>query len=234
MRKVQLLAELQRLDTALDRARERVARIDDLLADRSAVATAEQERTAAATVLHARQAELHDLELEVQDLRGKLQALEQKLYGGTVMNPKELAAMTADARQYRNQISPREDRMLELYDLVDAATAALAEADRALEAARVQHAEAQQQLQAERARLSGQSERDEAERRALATEADPRALRTYEGLRRTRGGLAIAVVAQRTCQGCRVSLPANLEQRARSGEELVLCQSCGRILYAVH
>lgn len=234
MRKVLLLAELQRLDTALDRARERVARIDEQLADRSALEAVEQERAAASADLHAKQTELRDLELEVQDLRGKLQTLEKKLYSGTVANPKELAAMTDDARQYRNQISPREDRILELYDLVDASTAALADADLRLEAARAEHEAGSKSLRSERAELTGQAGRDEAERQSLAAEADPQALRTYEGLRRTRGGLAVAVVAQRTCQGCRVSLPANLEQRARSGEDLVFCQSCGRILYATH
>ena len=232
MRKVELLAELQRHDTALDRARERVARIDALQADRSALVAAEQEQAAAAAELHARQAELKDLELEVDDLRSRLQTLEKKLYGGSVMNPKELGAMTDDARQYRNQISPREDRILELYDIVEAASGALAETERKLEEARRAHAESQQALGGERAELTAVSEQHERERQALAGEADSQSLRTYESLRRTRGGVAVAEVTQRTCQGCRVSIPANLEQRARSGDELVLCQSCGRILHA--
>ena len=54
----------------------------------------------------------------------------------------------------------------------------------------------------------------------------------YDGLRRTRGGLAVAEVAQRTCQGCRISLPVNEEIRARTSPDLVFCQSCGRILHA--
>ena len=231
MRKVELLAQLQRLDSALDRARERLARIDEQLRDRSALALVEQEQAAASAELHGQQTELKDLELEVQDLRGKLQAVEKKLYSGTVMNPKELSAMTDDARQYRNQISPREDRILGLYDVVDAATTALAAADSRLAEARQAHARAQDGLAAERSTLTAQVSQHEQERQALSAQADPQSLRIYEGLRRTRGGLAVAVVAQRTCQGCRVAIPANLEQRARSGEDLVLCQSCGRILH---
>jgi uncharacterized protein len=72
----------------------------------------------------------------------------------------------------------------------------------------------------------------ERERAALVADVDPASLRTYESLLRTRARQAVAIVAQRTCQACRVSLPVNLEQRARSSEDLVLCQSCGRILYA--
>ena len=234
MRKVELLAQLQRLDSALDRARERVARIDEQLQDRTALAAVEQEHAAASAELHARQTELKDLELEVQDLRGRLQAVEQKLYGGTVMNPKELSAMTDDARQYRNQISPREDRIIELYDVVDAATAALAAADGRLVEARRAHDASQEALQTERAALTAQAARQEQERQSVTAQTDPQSLRVYDGLRRARGGLAVAEVAQRTCQGCRVTIPANLEMRARSGDDLVLCQSCGRILHAGH
>jgi predicted nucleic acid-binding Zn-ribbon protein len=111
-RKAQLLAQLQRIDTALDRARERVDLIAQQLADRSAVVAAESDHAEAERVLHSHQSELRDLELQVQDLRGKLTTLEQKLYSGSVVNPKELGAMTDEARQYRNLISPREDRIL--------------------------------------------------------------------------------------------------------------------------
>ena len=232
MRQAQLLAQLQRVDTALDRARERIVRIGELLADRAALVASEREREAAAADLQTRQTELKDLELEVEDLRSRLTQLETKLYGGTVMNPKELGAMSDDARQYRNQISSREDRILGLYDVVEAASARLAEAEGRLASTRRTHAETQQGLAAERGALEARIAELERERQSLQAEADPRALRTYESLRRTRGGLAVAEVTQRTCQGCRVAIPSTLEQRVRAGNDLVLCQSCGRILYA--
>jgi predicted nucleic acid-binding Zn-ribbon protein len=140
--------------------------------------------------------------------------------------------MTDDARQYRNQISPREDRILELYDIVDAATATLAAANARLAEAQQAHAATQAELNTERAALTAQVGQQEQDREAVTSQTDPQSLRLYDGLRRTRGGLAVAEVAQRTCQGCRVSLPANLETRARTSEDLVLCQSCGRILHS--
>jgi predicted nucleic acid-binding Zn-ribbon protein len=229
---VQLLAQLQRVDSAIDHDRGRLATVELQLADNSALAAAEAEHTATTAVRTQQQTELRDLELEVQDLRSRLTALEKKLYGGTVVNPKELAAMTDDARQYRNQISPREDRILELYDLVDAAVTAQAEADKQLAAARAADEDRKRQLHDEEAALQRRLAAAEQERDTLRREADPQALRLYDSLRRTKGGLAVAEVAQRTCQGCRVSVPANLEARARTSDELVLCQSCGRILHA--
>jgi len=73
---------------------------------------------------------------------------------------------------------------------------------------------------------------DETTQASVRPQVAPATLRTYDHLRRTRGGLAVAEVRQRTCQGCRISLTISEEQRARHGDTLVICQSCGRILYA--
>jgi predicted nucleic acid-binding Zn-ribbon protein len=158
--------------------------------------------------------------------------VEKKLYSGTVMNPKELEAMTKDAQQFRRQISTREDRLLELFDEVESATKVLAEVDGQLQTTRAEQADNEARYGAERRQLEDTIAQREQERAALTAQTDREALRIYEGLRRTRGGLAVAEVSQRTCQGCRVSLPASEETRARSSTELMFCQSCGRILHA--
>jgi predicted nucleic acid-binding Zn-ribbon protein len=232
MRKVQVLHELQQIDTALDRARERLPMVVGLLADRSALMAVEAERQAADSELHQKSAEQRDLELEIQNLRDRLAELEKKLYSGTVMNPKELDAMTKEAQQFRRQISTREDRLLALFDEVEAASAALAEVDGRLQVARSERAEHDAAHATERDELERTIAQREQERAAVAAQSDRESLRIYDGLRRTRGGLAVAEVSQRTCQGCRVSLPVSEEIRARSSPELMFCQSCGRILHA--
>lgn len=232
MRKVQVLAELQRVDSALDRARERLAAVEAELADRSALAAVEVEHEAAQKDLQLKSAEQRDLELEVEDLRQKLATLEKKLYSGTVQNPKELNDMANEARQYRNLISGREDRLIPLYDVVEAAQSVADAATSRLAEARSAHRESQARLAAERESLRAAIAEQERQRALLEKESDAQSLRVYESLRRTRGGLAVAEVAQRTCQGCRVTLPVSEEIRARSSEDLVMCQSCGRILHA--
>ena len=176
--------------------------------------------------------EQRDLELEVDDLRQKLTTLEKKLYSGTVANPKELDAMTKEAQQFRGLISSREDRLIEIYENVEAATKEAAEIATRLESVRADLGERLTKLTAERHELRSAIAENDRRRAGLTTEADPNGLRSYESLRRTRAGLAVASVAQRTCQGCRISLPASEEIRARTSENLVFCQSCGRILYS--
>jgi predicted nucleic acid-binding Zn-ribbon protein len=40
----------------------------------------------------------------------------------------------------------------------------------------------------------------------------------------------VAVVERGLCQGCRISLPMSVVQKARAGAGLVKCVSCERIL----
>lgn len=231
VRTVDLLAQLQEVDSALDEQRQRLAVLQAQLEDRSELETIAAEHRAAESLAHRLAGEQQDLELEIQDLRDKLTALEKKLYSGSVGNPKELDAMLRDAQQFRALISAREDRLLALYDEVEAATRALEAATARLRAAESGFAERQRTLGSERDATAAEIQRAEQRRQELRAGVPAAALRTYDNLRRARGGLAVAAVAQRICQGCRVSLPEHEVSRARSSAELVFCQSCGRILH---
>ena len=57
---------------------------------------------------------------------------------------------------------------------------------------------------------------------------DRRWLNHYERASR-RYGRAVAVVRDRVCQGCFITLPTSASPSAE--ESLTLCESCGRILY---
>jgi len=63
--------------------------------------------------------------------------------------------------------------------------------------------------------------------RLLAT-VDRRWLNLYERALR-RYGRAVALVRDRVCQGCFITLPTSVTPSV--SESLTLCESCGRILY---
>lgn len=232
MRKVDLLRQLQRVDQALDRGRERLTELEPRLGDRSALDAAIAELETRQRTLRRLESEQVDLDLQVEDLRGKLKAIEEKLYGGKVRNPKELQDLSREAEQLRRRISAAEDRLLECYEQVEQAATLLNEARALREQAEREWQERQASLGRELAELRAELASLERERERVRAEVDGQALRVYEGLRRTRNGLAVAEIRQRTCQGCRVSLPMSEEHRARSTPDLVLCPNCGRILFA--
>lgn len=65
-------------------------------------------------------------------------------------------------------------------------------------------------------------------RARVAESIDPRWLNHYDRAMK-RYGRGIAVVRQRVCQGCFITLPTSATPGA--GDPLTLCESCGRVLY---
>jgi predicted nucleic acid-binding Zn-ribbon protein len=231
VKKVEIAHELQQVDSALDRARQRLLENKTAIGDRAELDERLQTLRATEKTLRAGETAQRDLELEIADLRSKLAEVEKKLYGGTVKSPKELESLNQDAAQIRRQIGDREDRELAVMDQVESGAAAHREASEAAHLAEEQRKSRNARLREDGAGLIKDVERLQVERESWREKLDAAALRTYDSLRRTRGGTAVSVVKQRTCQACRVSLPQNELQRARNSAEFVMCQSCGRILF---
>lgn len=232
MKTVDLLHELQTADSALDADRDSLQRTEVELADRTELEAARAVRDERAAALRKVEADQRDRELEVETLRAQLDAAEKKLYGGRVADARELQNLHLDAGQIRAQIGTREDGLLEVFDAADQAGAALTEAEARLRQLAVARRDREAVLTGERDRLVGAIGTGETRASSLRGQLDASTLRTYDNLRKSRGGLAVAELRQRTCQGCRVGLPVGVEQRVRHGDALITCQSCGRILYA--
>jgi predicted nucleic acid-binding Zn-ribbon protein len=92
----------------------------------------------------------------------------------------------------------------------------------------------QQDLQAQRQSLQSEQVRLDASRAELVRAADPTHLNVYEGLRRQKGGRAVARVEQSVCTGCRIAMALQVVQRARTNPGLTFCSTCGRILHVPH
>ena len=59
----------------------------------------------------------------------------------------------------------------------------------------------------------------------------PGVLAEYEKLLDAREGQAMAELEGRICLGCYVTVPSNVYVRLARAVDLVICPSCGRILY---
>jgi predicted nucleic acid-binding Zn-ribbon protein len=221
---------LQETDLALDRALQRLSDIEAGLGESEELIEARQEMEAKRAVVTDLRARLKDLEWSVDEVRSKATEVETKLYGGTVRNPKELSDLDLDLKSVRAQVARREDALLgHLVELEEAETQlAAAEENRA-------HVEAgwqagQQALLQEKGQIEPEVERLQAVRESQPSGIDRASLNLYELLRARRGGRAVATVERGMCQGCRITLPMSILQKARAGLGLVQCVSCERIL----
>ncbi len=231
MKKIELLRELQEVDSALDRARESLEEKRTRCGDDSGLVPFREALDSVRRQLHSLQVKGKELDHELEKQSSKLKTEEKKLYDGSVKNPKELGSLAHEVDLQKEQISQLETQALLNMDALESATAVEETARRALDEREQAWKAEQAVLEAECATLSAEVERLASARTQVAAQIDAATLRSYDMIRRTRGGVAVVAIEQRACQGCRISLSSAEVQRARTNPEPITCQSCGRILY---
>ena len=224
------LFALQETDLAIDGAVARLTEVEGELGETEELIEARQRVDECRERLRPLEERQKGLDWEAEEVRGKAAAIENKLYGGTVRNPKELEDFHADLNSLRGQLSRREDALLEVMLELDDAEAGLRQAEVALAGVEESWKTRQASLQEDRARLKEEIEGLEGKHTRQVDGMDAAALSLYQVLRERRQGTAVAVVERGLCQGCRISLPMSIVQKARAGAGLVQCVSCERIL----
>ncbi len=224
------LFALQETDLTIDGAVSGLTEVEAQLGETEELIEARQELDQCRERLHPLEEKQKGLDWEAEEVRGKVAAIENKLYGGTVRNPKELEDFQADLASLRGQLSRREDTLLDVMLELEDAEAGLRQAEVALAEVEESWKAHQASLQETQAKLKEEIEELESKRTRQVDGMDAAALSLYEALRDRRQGSAVAVVERGLCQGCRISLPMSIVQKARAGAGLVQCVSCERIL----
>jgi len=225
------LYELQELDLEIEAKREALARVESQIGESVALLEA---RAALEGELE-RLAELEKNqrldEWEVEDSRSKTAVLEQKLYDGSVRNPKELMSLQEQVGHLKKESRGQEDKLLDIMTEVEATQERIAGKGKELEEVEENWRQEQSSLLREQSELMAVLASLEQRWEALAARIDAAGLELYQALRKKRQGRAVAKVEQGMCQGCRLVLSMSELQRARISQELVQCSSCQRILY---
>jgi predicted nucleic acid-binding Zn-ribbon protein len=224
------LYALQETDQALDKAKARLAEVEAQLGESEEMIQAREEADEKRAGVDQLRSHLSDAEYAVEEIRTKAAAVEGKLYGGTVTNPKELSDLSDDLKSLKHLVSKREDTLLGLLVEIEEADAQLAAAEAAYADIESTWKQQQEALLQEKAQLEPQITSLKARRDAQSPSVDRSSLRLYDLLRERHGGYAVARVERGMCQGCRITLPMSLLQKVRSGIGLVQCVSCERIL----
>jgi predicted nucleic acid-binding Zn-ribbon protein len=232
---LQALIALQDIDTGLDQLRHRRSHLPEragLAAIEAEMAELDQAAAAAGAARDQVAAEQAGAEAELAATEERAQAVNRRLYGGTVTASRELQALAADVDSLKARASVLEDQVLELMEArepLEAELTALSTRRSALEAGRQAAATA---LAGAEAAVNGDLARL-AEERAQAAAAVPADLQaTYDRLRSRLGGVAVGRLVGNHCDGCHLTLPAMELDRIRHlpEGEVVTCEQCGRIL----
>jgi len=225
------LYQVQQLDLELDSLHGQESEISSELKD----ARAQQERI---------NNDLEDAEIAQEGIEKQVRRLELDL--GTTQeqiarNKAEQDKNATNAKmqsQYENviqqlgeRVSDYEESLAPLYERREALGARATELRGEHRALRPELAALED---ADEARIQGLRDegQERRERRAkMAAEIEPRLVKEYELIRRSKKGIGIVSFEGGRCKGCNVQLPTNVQQRAALGKlPAVKCPSCGRFL----
>jgi predicted nucleic acid-binding Zn-ribbon protein len=177
-------------------------------------------------------AEQHDLELQQKAIEDKLKKIDKTLYGGQVVNPREVEAYEKEIAALKRQREANDARLLELLELVPPAKAEADRIEQAIQSKQADLKKAGAEALKVKSQLEAEFKAKAAERPLAAKDVPPALLSRYESVRQKNGGIAMAQINLRTgsCGVCGTLLPTKLVETAKE-ERLVTCEACHRILY---
>ncbi len=227
------LLTLQDVDSVIDRMTHRLSDIkaalhetDELIAARAALRRAEE-------VVVRQRAERKDLELADASLEARIKQADQRLYSGSVKNPKELLDLQNDIASLKKQKNTLDDQLFAVMLALEDAEAELKACSDTFTRVEAEWRASQGDLVTELTELEQELAAKTAEQttaRALLRAPD---LTQYDQLRRRKGGLAVVELEGSICGACGVRVAAHILQQLSQADHLARCSNCERILVRV-
>lgn len=229
----QELLRLQALDTRLQQLAHRLG----ALPQTPAIAALDDEdaairrgRAESLGGLEDARTELSRIESDVQLVEARIQRDGDRLQATSSV--KDVQALEAELVSLRRRLAELEDMELVVMQRVEDAEAVVAGQD----AERAGIAERRAALEAERNAAAGDlgvdREHAERDREAVASGIPAELLALYERKRLTGGGVGAALLQQRACGGCTMTLTGSDYEAVRraAADEVLFCPECDRIL----
>ena len=229
------LLDLQRVDSAIDRLRQRKANLpeqrilDDLNAQLDAARAAHAAKKAELDVIAHDQSRL---EGELSMLEDKIKHESDRLYGGDISNPKELASIQAELDGLRRRKNHLEDQDLEVMERRESVEAELAGLKETLEALETRAVEAESTRDTAAVEIENDLTANEEERERIAPEIPAELGELYDDLRIKKEGVGVAALVGGVCRGCGVALsPVALDEIKHAPPDAVTrCENCRRLV----
>lgn len=230
-RPAQILYRLQLRDFELAEQLSKLREAESLLGESPELRSARTAFQRAVQECEKCRVRIRELELETETVKARMASTGDRLYGGQVSNPKELAGLQMDLDNSKRTRTQLEDQLLTAMVHLEECEKVLSDAELRLVAVEKAWKQEQQRVGKQIGHLRSQVAELKADRSLLAVSVGPGDLASYEELRRKNRGRAVALLGEgHMCQGCRVTLSASRAQLVRKSNDLVTCTNCGCIL----
>ncbi|MDZ7339688.1 MAG: C4-type zinc ribbon domain-containing protein [candidate division KSB1 bacterium] len=227
---LQLLVNLQEIDSRLQQLEARKGDLPQV------VRKLEDERGQLTATLSAYRTQTEQWQREKRQAEGRLATLKDQLkkyqtqlYSRVTTN-REYDAITAEIEATEKQIDDVEMSILELDDQIEKVARDIAELEQRLGQLDALLAERQAELASRMKETEEEVARLSAQRAEVVAQLNQRVLARYDRIRAAKGGVAVVPVQNSACGGCFTTIPPQRSLEVRQMKELILCESCGRIL----
>jgi predicted nucleic acid-binding Zn-ribbon protein len=225
------LFQLQEIDTAIDKANRKIKEIEANLLDDLQVKQAKA-RVEICEAKYLHQKTLFDsLHEDQQTKKIKKTQSESSLYGGSIVNPKELQDLQKEIASLTSFISTCEDKLLNILVDLEKEENELTEAKAKLQKTLSEFESKKSLLNGEKNQLLHNIDNQLGKRESVAVQFEQSIKDIYDSLRKTKNGVAVARLHDNSCSSCGSSLTASNCQQIKSQTKLFYCPNCGRILY---
>ncbi|MGZ4450386.1 MAG: zinc ribbon domain-containing protein [Nocardioides sp.] len=227
--------DVQELDAKADQLRHQRANLPELaeiVALQASRQSLDDQARDAQIVVDDLTVEQQKVDADVEQVKTRRERDRSRMDQGLVTNPKDLERMTHELESLERRISSLEDDELEVM-------ARLEDAQRNLDTLRAQVAEADERLAELTAARDQKTAEIDVRLDAVVAERGPAAeglpddlVALYDRLRAQKGGVAVAELRQRRCNGCQLTID-NAELaviKAAPSDLVVRCEECSRIL----
>lgn len=228
-----LLDELYRLQERIRFVQRRERERDTVPAELTEVDNAFREKLEA--VQHLKQ---RLLEAEVEHRRASAELADyqekQKKYQAQLRNvqsSREYSAVLNEMDGVEKQIRATEDKVLTLEEELETSREDLKKREENLPRETQEHEEKMKDWRATQRAINEELTSAQAEIADLEARIRPRELSEFRRLLEKKGGLAVARVVSNSCSACHVKVRPAAMQSLKTGNEIVYCDSCRRILY---
>jgi len=225
------LWKLHLVDASLQEIRDKAAALDPGRAIMAKLEVAQKELDAQLGEAKSLLGEQTDLELQQKSIDEKIKKFDKQLYGGQVVNPREVEAINKEIALLKKQRGDMDGRILELWELVPPAQAKAQEAQAVVDGLKADLKEFQKGAMAQKAALEQAYKETGAKRAGALAEVPGSLLARYDAIRQRHGGIGMSRISKRgTCGACGTSLPTKVIEDAKD-DRVVTCEECHRILF---
>lgn len=228
---LQKLWKLAQVDNGLVDIRKRAAALDVGQSLQPKLAELEREFAEHVAPAKALQTEALDIELRQKSIDEKIAKFDKQLYGGAVVNAREVENIEKEIQMLKKQRAALDDRLLEIWDKAPAMQKVADVVETRLNEVKKAIADKRKAAIAEKARLEADFKRYTEARPGLTGGISASLMSKYDDIRKRVGGSGMVEVTRRqTCAGCGLVIPEQTMAHL-ADDKVVTCEGCRRILY---